>query len=180
MKGELKIMTIGTTIKNLRIKKNMTQKQLGKLIGIEDSTIRKYESGRLNAKPDTLEKIAKALEIDSETLLFSELNYNRAMHHLFRIFDAYKGEFHTVTTTTTDENGNQVEKESIAISFDMLGEYIKEWKSVYEKSASSDDESEKADYFDYVYCFPESSNTTQEYKDMLIEYDKNLDCINSK
>ena len=29
------------------------------------------------------------------------------MHHLFRIFDAYKGEFHTVTTTVTDENGNQ-------------------------------------------------------------------------
>lgn len=32
------------------------------------------------------------------------------MHHLFRIFDAYKGEFHTVTTTVTDENGNQIEK----------------------------------------------------------------------
>lgn len=62
------------------------------------------------------------------------------MHHLFRIFDAYKGEFHTVTTTVTDENGNQIEKETVAISFDMLNGFMKEWKSVYEKSASPDPE----------------------------------------
>lgn len=49
------------------------------------------------------------------------------MHHLFRIFDAYKGEFHTVTTTVTDENGNQIEKETVAISFDMLNGFMKEW-----------------------------------------------------
>lgn len=48
------------------------------------------------------------------------------MHHLFRIFDAYKGEFHTVTTTVTDENGNQIEKETVAISFDMLNGFMKE------------------------------------------------------
>lgn len=97
------------------------------------------------------------------------------MHHLFRIFDAYKGEFHTVTTTVTDENGNQIEKETVAISFDMLNGFMKEWNSVYEKSASPDPEvSEKADYDYYVYNFPESSDVDQAYKDTLIEYDNNL------
>jgi len=53
----------------------------------------------------------------------------------------------------------------------MLGELIKVWKSVYEKSASSDEESEKAGYYDYIYSFPDSSNVDQEYKNMLVEYD---------
>lgn len=57
----------------------------------------------------------------------------------------------------------------------MLDDFMKEWKSVYEKSASSDSEvSEKTDYDYYVYNFPESSNVDQAYKDMLIEYDNNL------
>lgn len=57
----------------------------------------------------------------------------------------------------------------------MLNGFMKEWKSVYEKSASPDPEvSEKADYDYYVYNFPESSDVDQAYKDMLIEYDNNL------
>ena len=42
----------------------MTQKQLAEKIGIDPSTLRKYESGRLNPKIGTLRKIADALGCD--------------------------------------------------------------------------------------------------------------------
>jgi len=168
------MLTVGKLIKKLRIKSGMTQLELGEKVGCADCVVRRHENGGANAKDSTLEKYAEALNVNPDVLIYSDLNSTRAMHHLFRIFDAYKGEFHTVTTTATDENGNQIEKESVAISFNMLGEYIKEWKSIYEKSASSDDESEKADYYDYIYTFPESSKVDQGTKDYLIEYDKKV------
>lgn len=56
-------MLKGERIKEIRKKRNLTQKQLGELSGIAESTIRSYELGRLNPKYETLEKIAKALKV---------------------------------------------------------------------------------------------------------------------
>ena len=54
-------MTVGERIYYCRIENHMTQKELGEKAGIDPSTIRKYESGRLNPKIGTLKKIADAL-----------------------------------------------------------------------------------------------------------------------
>lgn len=54
-------MTIGERIYYCRVENHMTQKELGEKAGIDPSTIRKYESGRLNPKIGTLRKIAEAL-----------------------------------------------------------------------------------------------------------------------
>ena len=65
------------------------------------------------------------------------------------------------------------------MSFDMLNEFIKEWKSEYEKTASSDTSEEAAYAYDYyIYNFPESSKTDQAYIDTLVEYDKKLTYTN--
>ena len=56
-------MTVGERIKAARKSKNLTQKQLEKLCGINEANIRKYESGRQNPKIETLEKIASALDV---------------------------------------------------------------------------------------------------------------------
>lgn len=57
-------MTIGEKIRTERILGGLTQKELGKRMGVDASTIRKYESGRLNPKLETVQKIAQALHID--------------------------------------------------------------------------------------------------------------------
>ena len=63
-------MTVGEMIKELRIHKGLTQKQLGELCGgMADSAIRRYESGRANPKLGTLKKIADALEVTIDILL---------------------------------------------------------------------------------------------------------------
>ena len=53
----------GDKIRKLRKEKGLTQKQLGELCGIADSNIRKYESGKQNPKLETLQKIARALDV---------------------------------------------------------------------------------------------------------------------
>ena len=61
-------MNTGEKIKILRIKKGLTQKQLGEMCGMADSAIRRYESERANPKLATLQKIAVALNVPIEEL----------------------------------------------------------------------------------------------------------------
>lgn len=58
-------MTIGERIRFFRRTNSLTQKQLGELCvpPMADSAIRRYESGRQIPKPETLERIAKALDV---------------------------------------------------------------------------------------------------------------------
>ena len=64
-------MEIGQKIKNARLKKGMTQQELGDIIGVQKSAIAKYESGRVvNIKRNTLQKIAKVLDIRPSELVF--------------------------------------------------------------------------------------------------------------
>lgn len=54
-------MTIGEKIKKARTDAKMTQKELAEKCGMADSAIRKYESGKVTPKLDTIAKIARAM-----------------------------------------------------------------------------------------------------------------------
>ncbi len=69
-------MTVGEKIKYLRLQKGMTQKELSIKTGIDGSTIRKYESGKLKPKSNTLIRIADAMGIDSTELIIMSLYSN--------------------------------------------------------------------------------------------------------
>ena len=57
-------MTVGEKIRTYRTTRGISQKMLGELAGgINEVTIRKYEAGDRNPKPDQLLKIANALGI---------------------------------------------------------------------------------------------------------------------
>ena len=56
-------MNKGENIKKLRKERGLTQKKLGDLCNIAESTIRRYEIGDLNPKLETIMKIAAALEV---------------------------------------------------------------------------------------------------------------------
>jgi len=56
-------MTTGELIKDIRLEKGFTQKELGNLCGIDEAQLRKYECGRVQAKTPTLAKIATALSV---------------------------------------------------------------------------------------------------------------------
>ena len=54
-------MTIGEKIKKARTDAKITQKELAEKCGMADSAIRKYESGKVTPKLDTIAKIARAM-----------------------------------------------------------------------------------------------------------------------
>ena len=54
-------MPIGEKIKKARTDAKMTQKELAEKCGMADSAIRKYESGKVTPKLDTIAKIARAM-----------------------------------------------------------------------------------------------------------------------
>ncbi|GAB4072680.1 hypothetical protein GCM10028778_04350 [Barrientosiimonas marina] len=59
---------IGKRIKQERKKKNVTQKELGNLIGVKHNTISSYESGTNAPEQNAIFKIAKALDIQIDDL----------------------------------------------------------------------------------------------------------------
>ena len=62
-------MTTGERIRMIRLENGMTQKQVADACGMVDSAIRKYESGKITPKPDTLQRIAAALHVSVYMLM---------------------------------------------------------------------------------------------------------------
>lgn len=62
-------MTIGEKIKARRTELGMTTEELGRLIGVQRSAITKYEKGKVDLKSSQIEKIARALDVPSVSLL---------------------------------------------------------------------------------------------------------------
>ena len=60
---------LGDRIKQLRNAHNMTQEELGKIIGVGKSTINKYELGKIAIPSAKIEALAKALSVSPGYLM---------------------------------------------------------------------------------------------------------------
>lgn len=56
-------MSIGKTIKEMRIKKGLTQKELGDKMGVSQAMIGQYENGSRHPKTETVQKFSEALGV---------------------------------------------------------------------------------------------------------------------
>ena len=61
---ELRMDVLGKMIKSARQERNLTQEQLGQLVGVQKSQISKLESSANSATIDTILKVFKALKAD--------------------------------------------------------------------------------------------------------------------
>ena len=61
---ELSMDVLGRMIKTARQERNLTQEQLGKLIGVQKAQISKLESSTNSATIDTIVKVFKALKAE--------------------------------------------------------------------------------------------------------------------
>ncbi|MCD4679203.1 MAG: helix-turn-helix transcriptional regulator [Bacteroidales bacterium] len=59
--NELRLDLIGYTIKQARKERNLTQEQLGKLVGVQKAQISKIENNLTDARFETILKVFKAL-----------------------------------------------------------------------------------------------------------------------
>ena len=61
---ELRMDVLGRMIKTARQERNLTQEQLGQLVGVQKSQISKLESSTNSATIDTILKVFRALKAD--------------------------------------------------------------------------------------------------------------------
>ena len=106
-------MTVGENIRRIRQERNLTQRQLGEMVGASEAYIRAYESGRRNPKPSSLEKIADALSVNPEVLANSDFDGIKAINRLFEC---------------QDKDGNDM----VGISFGTLS-LMRSWLDRYEE-----------------------------------------------
>ena len=59
---ELRLDILGQTIKKIREEKNLTQEQLGKLVGVKKAQISKIENHLTDARFETILKVFRALD----------------------------------------------------------------------------------------------------------------------
>ena len=61
--SELRIDLLGQAIKQARLERNLTQEQLGKLVGVQKAQISKIENSVKNARFETIMKVFDALGV---------------------------------------------------------------------------------------------------------------------
>lgn len=62
-------MTFGQKVKEIRKKKNLSQQQLGQIMGIKQQTVAQYEKAIDQPKLSTVRKIAEALDVTISELV---------------------------------------------------------------------------------------------------------------
>jgi len=144
---------VGKKIRAYREFRGFSQIQLAELSGINVGTIRKYELGIRNPKPEQLEKIAAALGLNVSIFLdFNIETVGDVLSLLFAIDDS--------VNLSLSETRNQ----KIILDFDnpMMQDFFKKWcqfKNVYEKEKaeilSIEDEDKRQEELDKL-------NATQE------------------
>lgn len=72
---ELRMDILGKMIKSARIERNLTQEELGNLIGVQKAQISKLESSLNSATIDTIIKVFKALKAEINFNIKIENNY---------------------------------------------------------------------------------------------------------
>ena len=144
---------VGKKIRAFREFRGYSQIQLAELSGINVGTIRKYELGIRNPKPDQLEKIETALGLNVSVFLdFNIETVGDVLSILFAIDDSVN----LSLSETSDQN--------IAMTFDnpTMQDFFKKWcqfKNVYEKEKAEilaiEDEDKRQEELDKL-------NATQE------------------
>ena len=69
---KLEIRQVGENIRNVRIRKGLSQFSLEALCGIDRGDISRIENGRLDIQFSTLIKLAEALEITTNELFYNK------------------------------------------------------------------------------------------------------------
>ena len=81
---------LGKSIRRIRMRRNMTQRELANAAGLGESAFRSYELGERSPKQDALERIAKALDVAPACFdTYGIEHYHELMHALFLLEDRF-------------------------------------------------------------------------------------------
>lgn len=159
--------TVGQKIKEKRLEKGLTQKQLGDLCvpKMNDSAIRRYESGNVAPKMQNLKRIAKALDVSVIELL-SDTAFTDEDENFFTLLkNAIQNHkdskvIYQCTVEKKSNKENQIIDDSLPENLSSIPE--SELDIIYTESVNSlmedlkpEGKAEIAKYTKYIYSQPE-------------------------
>lgn len=84
-------MTVGDKIKKARMLRGLTQAELGAMVGMPGDRLRQYECDVRKPKPDKMDMIAKALNVDIHSLSEPDTVSDYGIMHLLFELEETKG-----------------------------------------------------------------------------------------
>lgn len=139
-------MISGKKLKQIRLFRKLTQKELAIMSGLTDAAIRNYELGNRSPSKEQLAKIAEALDCDISALIDHEANSNfEIMHIIFDYEEEMKfrplaGEGKTEALLSHDPNFN---------------DFLREWDEMRKKHYNGEITDEK--FEDWKLSYPKKS-----------------------
>ena len=112
----------GQTIYQNRKKMHMTQKELGDRLGVQATTISRYESNTLSPTIETLRSLAAIFNISLDTLCGMQQNGSMSMHGLT---ESQRQLVEALAETFRDRN-RSIKKEPTEQQYALLGKIIAE------------------------------------------------------
>lgn len=158
-------MAIGDKIKKIRVKRDMTQKDLGLAIGFNERTadvrMAQYESGTRVPKEAVIMKVAEVLKVNADYLKAPAIDKTEEIIHALIYLDELNQLKMAAEEYTTPEG---VEFKRIKLSLTYLDTYLEEWYD--KKKALENDEITQDEYYKWKVNWPDSS---EKYKKIFPE-----------
>ena len=149
-------MAIGDKIKKIRIKRDMTQKDLGLAIGFNERTadvrMAQYESGTRVPKEAVIVKIAEVLKVNSDYLMAPAIDKTEEIVHALIYLDELNQLKMEAEDYTTPE-GEELKRIKLSLSY--LDTYLEEWYD--KKKELENDEITQDEYYKWKVNWPDSS-----------------------
>ncbi|MDF1618609.1 helix-turn-helix domain-containing protein [Petrocella sp. FN5] len=148
-------MAIGDKIKKIRVKRDMTQKDLGLAIGFNERTadvrMAQYESGTRVPKEAVIVKIAEVLKVNADYLMAPAIDKTEEIIHALIYLDELNQLKMEAEDYTTPEG---MDLKRIKLSLTYLDNYLEEW---YDKKRElENDEITQDEYYDWKVNWPDS------------------------
>lgn len=146
-------MQIGARIKQARIHRGFTLKELGMMVGFDENTadvrIAQYESGTRTPKQDIRNKLGEALKINPR-FFFDSHDYaaEDIMFLLFELDNTHK------LKLTQDEN--EKKKVNIHIPYNVVDNFLTGWME--KKQALADEAITEKEYMEWKFNWPKSAD----------------------
>ena len=148
-------MNTGERIKRIRVKRGMTQKELGIAVGFPersaDVRIAQYESGTRKPKEDLVNALARVLNVSPHAI--ADTDYDTPiglMYTLFDLEDTYGIHIDQIDGELCLRM-NCIHKEYVSV-FDMMLEWYEAWKK------DQEDESNLDGYLEWKLGYPHPIN----------------------
>ena len=130
---------VGKRIRLFRERRGLTQKQLGEMSGIIEATIRKYEIGQRNPKPDQVAKIAEALGVTPYALTPTRIETDADVISLILAIDELIG----VTFDGKKDSKGKIDPKTLTLHIDngFVNDALTRWgnaKNHLQKMKSTD------------------------------------------